>query len=391
MSDIVFSSDLDANADRFFLLELPAEVAALYAATPGSSPKRQPVTSTDPSPLLVIRGLPNDEAVLCTRDATYAIREVQTSNTTLLTRKQAEGYSVDACMSGYMELVPTRPRVDKLRELLEAALYDGPVEEERERSKRLRSNEPQRKTYTHADLEALVQCSTAELANALTSLGAVCISSTYRILSPTYLATSLRLLLASLVAEDLDVRDLDVEDCISAMAGEADEVPETVVRGILDQFWDIKPDGRRAINEGKVARFFGETLLQNAESRKTPLSTFLTTWSSALPPPLSLLTSPPSAALAHIAGLYLLSDTTTPTPSIIYFPKRALPPDAKPRFEALFRMRRRWKRDEMLPYIDDLAPTEKKLDAILLKFARTSKDSPADGGGTVYTSRYAVQ
>ncbi|KAJ3158272.1 Sister chromatid cohesion protein DCC1 [Geranomyces michiganensis] len=354
MSDVVFSENLDANADSFFLLELPAEVAALYGSTPSLSPKAQ-ATNDDSSPLLVIRGLPNDEAVLCTRDATYAIREVQTSNTTLLTREHSSGYTVDACLSGYMELVPTRPRVDKLRELLEEAPYDGPVEEERERSKRV-----------------------------------VLISSAYRVLSPQYLATSLRLLLASLAAEDLDCYNLALEECVSAMAGEADEVPESVVRGIVDQFWVENPDGRRAIDEGKIARFFGEGLLQNAESRKTPLATFLTTWASALPPPVTLPASP-HAALAYIAGLYLLNDTTTPNPSIMYFPKRALPPDAKPRFEALFRMRRRWKRDEMLPYIDDLAPTEKKLDAILLKFARTSKDPPAEGGATVYTSRYTVQ
>lgn len=43
------------------------------------------------------------------------------------------------------------------------------------------------------------------------------------------------------------------------------------------------------------------------------------------------------------------------------------------RLEQLFIARRKWSREELLPYIFDLADDSKKLDLLLLKYARLSR------------------
>lgn len=103
-------------------------------------------------------------------------------------------------------------------------------------------------------------------------------------------------------------------------------------------------------------------------------------------------------------GLCLLHEEPN-GPVIQYFPKALLPLDAKSRLETLFQVRKKWLYADILPYskyitstvtckcmqsliiivlVSDLAPSTKKLDAILLKYARMSRvDDQA-----YYTSRY---
>jgi sister chromatid cohesion protein DCC1 len=60
-------------------------------------------------------------------------------------------------------------------------------------------------------------------------------------------------------------------------------------------------------------------------------------------------------------------------PIIRYFPQSLLPTEAKNRFHDLFNIRHKWHKDDILPYIEDLASNHKELDPIILKFARISK------------------
>lgn len=70
---------------------------------------------------------------------------------------------------------------------------------------------------------------------------------------------------------------------------------------------------------------------------------------------------------------------------IRFFPKSSLSKDAKPRFQELFDVRKRWLDVEIAPYVEDLAPGGgKKLDALLLKYARIIKE----GNKTILTNRF---
>jgi len=54
------------------------------------------------------------------------------------------------------------------------------------------------------------------------------------------------------------------------------------------------------------------------------------------------------------------------------------------RFMALFEVKAKWEAQEIRPFLRDLVLDEKKLDILLLKFARSVKQP---GGGVIYSSR----
>ena len=75
---------------------------------------------------------------------------------------------------------------------------------------------------------------------------------------------------------------------------------------------------------------------------------------------------------------------------IRYFPKSSLEMDVKARFQQLFLVKKKWTREDIIPYIEDLVDPvtphgakQKKLDALLLKHTRSTKES----GQPVYSSR----
>lgn len=95
---------------------------------------------------LCIKGLPDDDAVLCTSESTFAIREVQLSNSLLLVSPlphsdinqpmlteddsaAPEIWSVQDNLSSTIELTPCLPRLERLNELLGASMYAGPEAE----------------------------------------------------------------------------------------------------------------------------------------------------------------------------------------------------------------------------------------------------------------------
>ncbi|EDO25901.1 predicted protein, partial [Nematostella vectensis] len=87
---------------------------------------------------LVIRGENQEEALLFSKDTTFEVKLADTSNTLLLTPscqtpKDNENsspflisYQVSSCHSEYLEVRSGRPRLQKLRRLLEQAMYKGP-------------------------------------------------------------------------------------------------------------------------------------------------------------------------------------------------------------------------------------------------------------------------
>lgn len=101
---------------------------------------------------LTIKGDLNEEAVLCTASTTYAIKYVSTSNTVLLippggytnSAQDIAGKGCDvgadnvgpptanvlATIPGYLELVETAPRLDKLKLLLNERPYTEELDEE---------------------------------------------------------------------------------------------------------------------------------------------------------------------------------------------------------------------------------------------------------------------
>lgn len=76
---------------------------------------------------IVIKGLADDEAVLCTESKTYIVRQVNTSNSLLLTTKDpvSDQHIVHDDVSSTIELLPCIARLSRIDELLRESSYSG--------------------------------------------------------------------------------------------------------------------------------------------------------------------------------------------------------------------------------------------------------------------------
>ncbi|KAL1922885.1 uncharacterized protein VTP21DRAFT_9261 [Calcarisporiella thermophila] len=316
---------------------------------------------------IYIKGSPDDEAVLCTNDKTYALREVHLSNSLLLTRPTehlnpthppSPSYTIFDRLASTLELIPTRPRTERLR--TELAVYQGPDREP--------LDAPAGKTF-HELLE-VVQASEEELRSGLRELGGVEIEGRWRTLDKKYEHLVLDLVLQTCIAEDLGLDAVRKSDVVRVM-----DEPEFVIQHVLARYAEVVSEGVYKLSREKVVRFMGQQLLRSQKDKRWPLDDFMLLWQKMVPDEFTV-------SLDLLKGDYLL-DTEVFHQYLNYFPRSELPIEPAERFRALFAERARWEAAELLPYVEDLAADKKKLDALLLKHCRSSK---ADGK-TIYTHR----
>ena len=84
-----------------------------------------------PEPSLTVKGQPNEDAVLCTNDKTYALRSVALSNSALVVTSSAfdssserEAVFIRDELHEILEITPTVPKLHKLGDLLRGREYD---------------------------------------------------------------------------------------------------------------------------------------------------------------------------------------------------------------------------------------------------------------------------
>ena len=115
---------------------------------------------------------------------------------------------------------------------------------------------------------------------------------------------------------------------------------------------------------------------------------FVREWVSRLPEGFKGTTMEVLKGLAFL-GYPAGGKTSLEEAVIRYFPKSSLDMEPKARFQQLFLVKKKWPRQDLLPYVEDLVDPPganlKKLDALLLKHTRSSKDPYS--GQPVYSSR----
>lgn len=83
-------------------------------------------------------------------------------------------------------------------------------------------------------------------------------------------------------------------------------------------------------------------------------------------------------------GNYLCDSSPFSSSTVLsYFPCAELPVDPAARFSDLFLTRPRWKSDDIVPYLCDIAVDRKDRDKLLLRYARALTDED----GLCYTAR----
>lgn len=203
----------------------------------------------------------------------------------------------------------------------------------------------------------------------------------YRILDPAFMYNLLDTLANNATLYDIDLQAIPVDGaktCIRQYPEDGDKIPDPVIMTCLDAFGIWSEDGVTVrLDEYKVCRFIGEYLLSTERGKEWPLNEFMTLWCNLVRKRVQDIFSPD---LSMLRGLYTMRERTQmqlmqPQQYLSYFPVSELPNDPLQRFARLFAEKKQWTPDEILPYIEDLAPDQKQKDALLLKYTRTQKSN----------------
>ncbi|XP_046353468.2 sister chromatid cohesion protein DCC1-like isoform X1 [Haliotis rufescens] len=360
---IVFSNTLDN--ERFKLLELDPSV----------------LDSVMAGDRVVIRGDKDDSAVLCTRDKTYEMKEAETSNSLLIlphlehgpdlptdTPHELQYREVISVLDKYFELRPCKPRLRKLKALLQENQYSGRECEEDE--------DHRGRKYTYHELLEKVQASEEEVAAALKSFKACLIDGHWRMLDFDFLMQVLNHILQLCEEHDWLMTGVNMTECCDTLQ---DLYPRHLVEHVVQCYTDPRTsqgdntDTVYVLNEDKICRFFAELTLRN--SGKFHYDEFLQVWQQCVPAGMH-------TGLYQIEGMALIDEDSVP-PVIWYFTAEDLPEDTAERFEYLFQTRKKWTREEITPYIKDVATDKVDVGALLTKYARASLQN----GIKVFSSR----
>ncbi|KAG1446173.1 hypothetical protein G6F46_000653 [Rhizopus delemar] len=325
---------------------------------------------------LVIKGLEDDEAVLCTEYKTFAIRQMHISNSVLLVNKDEDCYLARDNVSSTIDLQPCLARLGRIDGLLSGTCYEGESNEENTKSKTF---------YTFEELLSIVQASEKELRKGLEERGVFEYKGYCRTFEKTWLFRLFDSFITNALVHTLDIQNITLDiakDCVmeeKEAIGEDEYIPDEIMKAAFSVFAIIRDDNVLKFDEVKICRFLGEWLLSNPRDKKWRLEEFLQVWKTLghdifIP------------KLEYIDGLFITEERIKMQQKeqhIRYFPASELSTDAAKRFFTLFQAKERWTLEEITPFLMDLAPMEKERESLLFKFARISRV----GNTVYYTSR----
>ncbi|KAH7108218.1 sister chromatid cohesion protein Dcc1 [Auriculariales sp. MPI-PUGE-AT-0066] len=336
------SSGDDVGAYR--LLQLPDDlIKRLEAGEPDLS--------------LIIKGRSDDDAVICTQDKSYALRQVVLSNT-LLVVGGASSADADAAdivirdqLSSILEMVPVVPKISgRLTAMLKDSEYregnedesDGGEEEVEERAAK-------RKRVFYDEVMDSVQASDAEVIQSITAHHVLTLDGELRPLEHSYLAQILRLLLNAIVAQSMSPDAALIDELVLSM-----------------QEQDVAKDA----NIPDIAREIGLDVLRTSQDSSVERLEFMNQWSNAVGESFT-----DSIDIKLLEGNCVVRDPgTASVQELVYLPRSSLPTDPGLLFNDLFLVKPRWQVDELAPFLRDVAVDSKARDKLVLKWCRTTTD-----------------
>ncbi|KAJ7283564.1 sister chromatid cohesion protein Dcc1 [Mycena rebaudengoi] len=368
--DIGFSASLTDDAGSFKLLELPPELCALIETS---------IENLNPL-RFSIKGQSAEDAVLCTSDATFAVRSVVLSNSILVVTSQppkedtaqVPGVVIRDQINEILELTLAVPKLHKLSALLRGREYDDVHDND---DVPLSTQGVKGLTYDAA--KAQIQASDAELARGLQQQRILNINGELRPIARAYLASILESILNYLVSQSLSFRAVPAEELSSTLADES-EISRAVSMQVMAWFGELN-EGAWTMDVDAALREIGLGILRHHKDDPIEKDTLFSKWKAAVGDTFESFVS-----LALLSGNYLVSTSSTMGREMLtYFPSSALPVDPSSRFIDLFLTRQRWKAEDIAPFLVDIAINTKQRDILLLKFTRSTTDSQ----GTWYTKK----
>lgn len=317
-----------------------------------------------------IRGDSDDDAVLCTKTTTYSLKASDTSNALLLlpdisTSKSGDFGSetrltereVVACFDSYFELKVIRPKLERLKSVLDATAFNN------------RDSEDEMPSTTTSDLLDIIQASEEELHLSLQDLGALQIAGNWRILELGYQEKCFAQILALVEEQCWSCDEVPLTECCDVLAElyprfALEHCLRVYGEEVLDAVGVAVTPTRFRLPEENVCRFYAQYILRPAG--KFNYHEFMEAWSQSVP---EGMTCRPE----HLKGV-ALSDENSHPPVIWHFTDRDLPEDLAERFNILFKERAKWKASEIEPYLSGVLLPDQALNSLFLKFARGMAD-----------------
>ena len=334
------------------------------------------------------KGRGEGEVVLCSADATFAVRKVESSNTTLVLPAGEDGAfcapRVVGSINCHYEITATTPFLTDLRDMLEERPFtesDGADAVALPSSGGAAAMEADDEgaagggLYTRSDLVAGTRASEREIDAALRSMGAAEIGGRVRIVETKLMAFTFDLTLSLIEEQGWDFGAVSVEACCS----ELNDSPRFAVERAIAMHGEPAPEGQTAIwalSAAKVATFVGLQLLRSPPAGADRWATLalLEAWKEKLPEALLTPSSGVVISTELLGGLAVLENpidpltlTASESTTIRLMPIARLSIDPETRFEQLFAIKARWSESELRPFVCELEGVAR----LLVKFTRT--------------------
>jgi len=311
--------------------------------------------------ILTIRGDESENAVLCSSNKTFEIKEAETSNSLMMLDKvilpadiekknsdsgRRLGWStVGGMFHKYVEIIEIRPKLRKIKEVLSQNLYNEDTRRENKKGVYL------------SDLLETIQASEEELRQGLQHYECVSVSDTWFMLDQDY-----QMMVLSRILKFFDENSwkFDMVHKTETVEALSELVNEEIVSQVFDLYCDKIDCDDFKLNREKVSRFYGDFLL--AANSGYVLPEFLEMWQKAVPDGVE-------TNIDQLSGLVLVDNEKSP-PVIKRFSEEDLPPGIIDRLSILFNARERWTLAEISPFIEPLTTKKLNVNALLTKYAR---------------------
>ncbi|EIW67674.1 hypothetical protein TREMEDRAFT_33206 [Tremella mesenterica DSM 1558] len=399
LNDIILRFPGDEHNDESYqLLELPGEVLKKLEGWNGSL-----------SFPIIIKGRPSDDAVLCTSDATFALRTVTISNSLLLSstsktkrirfedadfttkhdKRSRPTLEIRDTRHEILECVPIAGNVERIRTLLRPTAWKGIGSENKTGFEGMKYRNERgsgggyaddvklrRKKYTRQQLLSVIQASEVELDKGLKERNVVAVDGTLLLLPPDKLHPILTILLTLLSIHNVHEHSKSVQVPVKEVMRELEtyELERGLIRGILSLFGEID-DPENEVWKADIIRLVrevGNGILVDIGEKGMEAEMFLSMWRENVGENWNELVH-----LDLLKGEHLLhSSTFTSLQTITHFPVHSLPINPPNRFTDLFLTRSPWKAEDMRPFLKGLTRDGdgKELDKLVARHVRVVRD-----------------
>ncbi|CCK73406.1 Dcc1p NDAI_0G04210 [Naumovozyma dairenensis CBS 421] len=358
------------------------------------------------------------DVVLCSKEKTWSIKQKNHSNTVLLMKEfvpednenddgedndRIETFNMPRPINDFLGFTKTtfeyETRLSKGEINLEMVpVYDGEKDFfDHNNTKGKKKNGKISKLQNMSELIENSCCSEKECLEQWNRLGGCEINGYVCLLSSDFLSKSLHVVLMSVMAEQLNMDQLTVDETFNAIDKDVGDgfSPYTreVVKTVLNKFGTSisknEDKGTRDVEKYRldtpeITKWYGILALKKYVSRSSmALDEFLIKWKSLFPP-----FFPCNLDIAMLRGWHFkesnlhddigVVDNTndrhdTSMVRVQYISRDTLSMDPKQRFQRLFSLQSRWDMEDLWPFVEELNIRGLKPDSFVAKFARRRK------------------